>query len=367
MSIQLGCSKYLNNNGVSCYRNSILAILQNLPFFTDHIININYIKKFIDNKSEDEITNTATYQLFKLFFISLSNDNTDLNPSSLTLLMTKKNSMWGQIEQQDSLEYLVDLLDKIREEQGKEIVFIPNIVDTNIVDTITINNPETELQKLIFMSQYEKYNSKECKSIINLYSPLNQMFDIYNIEKKCCPGCNNNISKLDVSTVIKLDFDNLDKNPNIYQLLDNYEAEKELDNDNKANCSNCYQKVQLKISNKLWKLPKILIIQFKRFKFNMKTLSDIKIQDKVDYPIHLDMEKYIDDLSPFKQYHKYNLVGINLHFGYTRHSGHYVSFVKNKLDDKWYLFNDSNQVQEVRYMEQLVNNNASALFYVREN
>jgi ubiquitin C-terminal hydrolase len=364
MSITLGCSKFLNNNGVSCYRNSILAILQNLPFFTDHIININNIKKFILNKTEDEILDTATYQLFKLFFISLTNDNTDLNPSSLTALMTKKNKMWGEIEQQDSLEYLVDLLDKVREEQGKEVVFVPNIVSGNNNNII---NPEIDLQKLIFMSQYEKYNSRECKSIINLYSPLNQMFDIYNIEKKYCPNCNNNISKLDVSTVIKLDFDNLDKNPNIYQLLDNYEAEKELDSDNKANCCNCYQKVQLKISNKLWKLPKILIIQLKRFKFDMKTLSDIKIQDKVDYPIHLDMEKYIDELSPFKQYNKYNLVGVNLHFGYTRHSGHYVSFVKNKLDDKWYLFNDSNPVQEVKYMEQLINNNASALFYVREN
>lgn len=358
----LGCSKYINNNGVSCYRNSILAILQNLPFFTEHIVNINHIKKFIENKTEEEIQNTATYQLFKLFFISLSNDNTDLNPSSLTSLMAKKNSMWGEVEQQDSLEYLVDLLDKIREEQGKEVVFIPNIVSVN-----NNNNHEKDLQKLIFMSQYEKYNSKECKSIINLYSPLNQMFDIYNIEKKCCPNCNNNVSKLDVSTIIKLDFDNADKNLNLYQMLDNYETEKELDIDNKARCNNCYQSVQLKISNKLWKLPKILIIQFKRFKFNMRTLSDIKIQTKVDYPIHLNMEKYLDELSPFKQYHNYHLVGVNLHYGYTRHSGHYVSFVKNKLDDKWYLFNDSNNVQEVKYMEQLVNNNASALFYVREN
>jgi ubiquitin C-terminal hydrolase len=360
----LGCSKYLNNNGVSCYRNSILAILQNLPFFTDHIININHIKKFISDKTEEEIINTATYQLFKLFFVSLSNDNTDLNPESLTKLMTKKNSMWGEVEQQDSLEYLVDLLDKIREEQGKEVIFVPNINDININDNNI--NDNNILQKLIFMSQYEKYNSKECKSIINLYSPLNQMFDIYNIEKKCCPNCNINMSKLDVSTIIKLDFLE-NKNQDLYQMLDEYEMEKELDLDNKATCNNCYQNVQLKISNKLWKLPKILIIQFKRFKFNMKTLSDVKIQNKVEYPIHLDMEKYIDDLSPFKKYSKYNLVSVNLHFGYTRHSGHYVSFVKNKLDDKWYLFNDSNPVQEVKYMEQLINNNASALFYVREN
>jgi ubiquitin C-terminal hydrolase len=359
MSNNIGCSKYINSNGVSCYRNSILAILQNLPFFTEYIVNIPNIKKFCLKKSDEEISNTITYQLFKLFYISLSN-NSDLNPSTLTELMTKKNSMWGEMEQQDSLEYLVDLLDKIREEQGKEIVFVGNF------NNISTENTNIILEKLIFMSQYEKFNSKECKSIINLYSPFNQMFDIYSIEKKCCPNCNNNVNKLDVSTIIKLDFPDM-KELDIYNMMDYNEMEKELDSDNKATCDMCYQKVQLKISNKLWKLPKILIFQFKRFKFNMTTLSDIKIQQKVNYPIHLNMEKYIDDLSPFKQYHNYHLVGVNLHFGYTRHSGHYVSFVKNKLDDKWYLFNDSNPIQELKYMEQLINNNASALFYVREN
>jgi ubiquitin C-terminal hydrolase len=361
MSSQIGCSKYINSNGVSCYRNSILAILQNLPFFTEYIVNIPNIKNFCNNKSNDEINNSITYQLFKLFYISLSNNDNDLNPETLTTLMSKKNSMWGEIEQQDSLEYLVDLLDKLREEQGKEIVFVGNI------NNISTENTDIILEKLIFMAQYEKFNSKECKSIINLYSPFNQMFDIYSVEKKTCPNCNNIVKKLDVSTIIKLDFQENNKDLDIYNMIDYNQLEKELDSDNKATCDMCNQKVQLKISTKLWKLPKILIFQFKRFKFNMSTLSDIKIQQKVNYPIHLNMEKYIDDSSPFKQYHNYHLVGINLHFGYTRHSGHYVSFVKNKLDDKWYVFNDSNPVQQIKYMEQLINNNASALFYVREN
>ena len=49
MENNLDCSKYKNKDGVSCYRNSILAILQSLPIFSDHVINLENFMEFYNN------------------------------------------------------------------------------------------------------------------------------------------------------------------------------------------------------------------------------------------------------------------------------------------------------------------------------
>ena len=118
--------------------------------------------------------------------------------------------------------------------------------------------------------------------------------------------------------------------------------------------------------------PKILIIQFKRFKKDMFGQICRKITDKIDYPIlDLDISSYISESSPYKDKCKYNLYGINIHhelghFG-NINFGHYVSFVKNRYDNNWYLFNDEREPIKLTNQDQLVNEKAYLLFYYREN
>ena len=53
--IELGICKYNNNTGVTCYMNSILAILQQTPYFADYIISDKYYL-------EDETENKENYK-----------------------------------------------------------------------------------------------------------------------------------------------------------------------------------------------------------------------------------------------------------------------------------------------------------------
>ena len=62
--IEIGVCKYNNNTGVTCYMNSILAILQQTPYFADYILSNNYcIKDETENK--DIITNSVIYQYLR--------------------------------------------------------------------------------------------------------------------------------------------------------------------------------------------------------------------------------------------------------------------------------------------------------------
>ena len=87
--IEIGVCKYNNNTGVTCYMNSILAILQQTPYFADYIISNNYyIKDETENK--DIITNSVIYQLFKIFKISMSNNNKQLTINTFRRNLAKK-------------------------------------------------------------------------------------------------------------------------------------------------------------------------------------------------------------------------------------------------------------------------------------
>jgi ubiquitin C-terminal hydrolase len=70
--IKYGVSKYNNIMGITCYMNSILAILQQCPEFTKYIVDYKFkdiIMKKTENKEELQ-SNYIIYQLYKLFKLS---------------------------------------------------------------------------------------------------------------------------------------------------------------------------------------------------------------------------------------------------------------------------------------------------------
>jgi len=121
----------------------------------------------------------------------------------------------------------------------------------------------------------------------------------------------------------------------------------------------------------IYKLPKILIIQLKRF-YSKKTggsagyfsavshfLSQEKIPDLVEFPIEgLDMSKYSISSEPNQIY---DLYGVSNHYG-SLHGGHYTAFGLNPVQKKWYHFNDSS-VSSVSNLKEIVSQGAYLLFY----
>ena len=190
MSTELDCSRYSNRNGVSCYRNSILAILQTLPIISDHIIDheelketINrLVKKTPEKPEEDLIINSLSFQLFKLFRISLENPNGVMNPESLNIIMSKKNPNWGMVRQQDSQEYFSDLIDKLREEQGKKVEFIGGKNFSISSEPCKVNT----LKALVARNKYEELHGEKFKYLTNYYSTVGRMFDFQTINYKKC-------------------------------------------------------------------------------------------------------------------------------------------------------------------------------------
>src|ERR1043166_9554638 len=112
------------------------------------------------------------------------------------------------------------------------------------------------------------------------------------------------------------------------------------------------------------KLPKNLIINLKRFDFDMELLKRVKINEYFEFPTNINMEPYTLDYLIRKEsgqleemkfdvanksQFEYELVGVLVHTG-TADSGHYYSFIRERKpsygngnnERRWYQFNDSN-------------------------
>jgi len=95
-------------------------------------------------------------------------------------------------------------------------------------------------------------------------------------------------------------------------------------------CKTCQTKTQTTFKKRISKLPNIGIFQLQR----MTPFLD-KNQSLVEYPeINLVLNGFSMDHS------SYNLSAVCNHVGSSTKNGHYFTFAKSWVDQKWYSFND---------------------------
>lgn len=338
------------NIGATCYMNSILHILQELPQFQNFILNLNIT---------DESNNTIYKSLYELLKLSSEHDNKVIIPSSFKKDIGNKSDIWSGYEQQDSQEFFSFLISTIEEEIGDKYQFIPN----GNINNKKKYNIDFVLHNIIAQKSWFNYQLRE-------YSLLKNIFNGLLRNKKTCSICGNNQYVYEPFITLSLSIP-LKYKKESYDLTDclNHFIEKErLTEDNKLTCDLCGVKNKFYSESMIWKTPDILVIQLKRFINNDSGIISEKINNNVSYPLVLNINNYIDNNSLYKnQIHEYHLSGINIHLssGKNINFGHYISFVKNKLNNSWYIYNDENHVQSINE-DNLIHSNAYLLFYVKK-
>uniref|UniRef100_A0A3B3ZMD5 Ubiquitin carboxyl-terminal hydrolase n=1 Tax=Periophthalmus magnuspinnatus TaxID=409849 RepID=A0A3B3ZMD5_9GOBI len=102
-------------------------------------------------------------------------------------------------------------------------------------------------------------------------------------------------------------------------------------------CPTCKKHQQATKKFDLWSLPRILVVHLKRFSYN-RCWRD-KLDTVVDFPIRdLNMSEFVCD--PKAGPYIYDLIAVSNHYG-GMGGGHYTAYGKNKMDGKWYYFDDS--------------------------
>jgi ubiquitin carboxyl-terminal hydrolase 8 len=368
--IEYGVSRYKNIDGVTCYMNSILHILQQSPIFIEYITQIkfkdNIMSKLNQISESDDIEkslkNFIIFELFRLFKISHENDDAIIQPNKFKESVGKKNDMWSERRQQDSQEFLTFLISQLQEEAGVKCEFI---YGQNFNPIVMLNSVDDTITQLCALSSSHKYQKRE-------FSLLKPLFEGLTTNTKRCLYCSSKNTVYEPFVTLGLTIPENKDNLNIYDCLDMMICEDQFDANNKISCNFCGFKNRAFNKTQLWQLPKILIIHFKRFITNYNTGLSRKIINNVDYPVYdLDLNKYFDPNSPHINKSHYDLYAINIHksLGNPRNinAGHYTSLVKNMINNNWHYYNDESSVKTVYEMDDLQEQNAYMLFYYRHD
>ncbi|KHN93854.1 ubiquitin hydrolase CreB [Metarhizium album ARSEF 1941] len=137
-------------------------------------------------------------------------------------------------------------------------------------------------------------------------------------------------------TFLDLSID-LEEHASVTSCLRKFSAEEMLCERNKFHCDHCGGLQEAEKRMKVKRLPKVLTLHLKRFKYTEDYSRLQKLFHRVVYPYHLRMFNTTDDAEdPDRLYELYAVV---VHIGGNAYHGHYVSIIKTK-DRGWLLFDD---------------------------
>lgn len=137
-------------------------------------------------------------------------------------------------------------------------------------------------------------------------------------------------------TFLDLSID-LEEHSSVTACLRKFSDEEMLCERNKFHCDQCGGLQEAEKRMKIKKLPKVLALHLKRFKYTEDFTRLQKLFHRVVYPYHLRMFNTTDDADdPDRLYELYAVV---VHIGGNAYHGHYVSIIKTP-DRGWLLFDD---------------------------
>ena len=319
--------------------NRIKANFDSQFYFTLSLINNDYEQSYTtESSSDNSVEEINEYEIFKKYEnkINLSNeiidDNTNDDETDNDNSNDNESDDYDNFDENESNDY--DNFDEDNKSNKSE----SNDYSDN--ESIEYESNENDI---------DENDNKSNKSESNDYS------DDESIEYE---SNENDIDEDDNNNYL---FEKV-KKCNIYDLFDNFAKAEILDNDNQWFSPYCQKKVNAERINLIWDSPKVLIILLKRFEYT--DYGAEKLNHLVDFPIYdLDITKYLHENNVSK-YKKYNLFAINNHDSMNSNGidfGHYYSYCKNSINNKWYNFDDDD-VDEINE-DDLVTNKAYMLFY----
>ncbi|KAL2367679.1 ubiquitin thiolesterase [Blastomyces gilchristii SLH14081] len=149
-----------------------------------------------------------------------------------------------------------------------------------------------------------------------------------------CLTCENISQRDEVFLDLSVD---LDQHSSVTSCLRKFSEEEMLCERNKFHCDNCGGLQEAEKRMKIKRLPRILALHLKRFKYTEDLQRLQKLFHRVVYPYYLRLFNTTDDAEdPDRLYELYAVV---VHIGGGPYHGHYVAIIKTE-DRGWLLFDD---------------------------
>ncbi|KAK7686477.1 hypothetical protein QCA50_010073 [Cerrena zonata] len=291
-------------------------------------------------------------------------DKGTVAPRAFIDKLKELNELFRTAQHQDAHEFLNFLLNRILEEmeddRRKGVVLVLNGVTTgatpskeDLSQSISSLNSSTGAPPPSTITVSTSHPTTSSTFVHRLFE------GILTSETRCLT-CET-VSSRDES-FLDLSID-IEQNASVTACLRQFSASEMLCQKNKFFCDSCCDLQEAEKRMKIKKLPNVLALHLKRFKYQEDTGRYVKLAYRVAFPFQLRLFNTVDDAeNPDRLY---ELFAIVVHIGAGPHHGHYVSIIKAR--GTWYLFDDDNvdTIKESDIAKYYGDNNGSAyvLYY----
>ncbi|KAL9006190.1 MAG: hypothetical protein Q9188_001069 [Gyalolechia gomerana] len=244
-----------------------------------------------------------------------------VSPAKFLEILKRENEMFRSAMHQDAHEFL-------------------NLVLNEVVENVEVNAKKIEAQKPAGSAAGSQIFEQALARAMNGSKTfgntrwVHELFEGTLTSETKCLTCEN-VSQRD-ETFLDLSVD-LDQHSSVTSCLRKFSEEEMLCERNKFHCDRCGGLQEAEKRMKIKRLPRILALHLKRFKYTEDLQRLQKLFHRVVYPYHLRLFNTTDDAEdPDRLYELYAVV---VHIGGGPYHGHYVSIIKTE-DRGWLLFDD---------------------------
>ncbi|KAF6169871.1 hypothetical protein GIB67_034263 [Kingdonia uniflora] len=279
----------LKNQGATCYMNSLLQTLYHIPYFRKAVYHM-------PTTENDNPSGSIPLALQSLFYKLQYSDN-----SVATKELTKSFGWdtYDSFMQHDVQELNRVLCEKLEDKMKGTVV-------------------EGTIQQLF---EGHHMNYIECINVDYKSTRKESFYDLQLDVKGC---------------------------RDVYASFDKYVEVERLEGDNKYHA----EQLGLQDAKKgvlFIDFPPVLQLQLKRFEYDFMRDTMVKINDRYEFPIHLDLDrengKYLSPDADRSVRNLYTLHSVLVHSGGV-HGGHYYAFIRPTLTDQWFKFDDERVTKE---------------------
>ncbi|QKX55552.1 uncharacterized protein TRUGW13939_02646 [Talaromyces rugulosus] len=253
-----------------------------------------------------------------------------VRPQHFLEVLRRENEMFRTAMHQDAHEFLNLLLNEVvtnvEAESSKQITDAP-VDSTDSEQTVAVTDSSAP-------SSSTRVEGSTGSKTPNTSRWVHELFEGTLTSETQCLTCEKVSQRDEVFLDLSVD---LEQHSSVTSCLRKFSAEEMLCERNKFHCDNCGGLQEAEKRMKIKRLPKILALHLKRFKYTEDLQRLQKLFHRVVYPYHLRLFNTTDDAEdPDRLYELYAVV---VHIGGGPYHGHYVAIIKTE-DRGWLLFDD---------------------------
>ncbi|GAB6029965.1 Ubiquitin carboxyl-terminal hydrolase 46 [Chamberlinius hualienensis] len=294
----------LVNFGNTCYCNSVLQALYFCRPFRE---------KVLDYKAKNKRTKETLLTCLADLFYNIATQKKKVGtiaPKKFIARLRKENESFDNYMQQDAHEFLNYLLNTIADILQAEKLLLANSKPKNGI-TGLVDSPDSKPESTWVHDIFQGTLTNETR----------------------CLNCETVSSKDEDFLDLSVD---VDQNTSISHCLRGFSNTETLCSEHKYYCENCCSKQEAQKRMRIKKLPMILALHLKRFKYMEQLNRYTKLSYRVVFPLELRLFNTSDDA--YNPDRLYDLVAVVIHCGSGPNRGHYISIVKSH--GFWLLFDD---------------------------